>query len=402
MELEKTRDKYSNLYDYAPIGYLTLNEQWEIVNANFTAANLLGIERNQLINLPIYRIIPSKYHVQINEFLHRVHETATPLYIELAFKKTDGTMFEASVKALLVSKYVEENQFLLTFLDLSELKKSQEDLEKKENQMTTTVENLGDGVIITDNSGFITLINKTAESLLCIDSETALNQRFSNVVHLYDMNRQRVFQDLLERVKSEKSIINAAKNIQIIPENCKSHVIEFSASILLQKGIFEGFDFVFRDVSEKIEIDKISVQNQDLDSSSNNIRGIAHDYNNLLTVIIGNLSLLKNDEEINEEAYRMVLMSEEAANQAREITSQLMLVAKSQPPNKKISEISTIVKNAVEFILHGSDIEIQYQFDSDGWQADVDANQIRRALQNIVLNAKEVYALWRVSLCRNR
>ena len=192
------------------------------------------------------------------------------------------------------------------------------------------------------------------------------------------------------------------KNIQIIPENCKSHVIEFSASILLQKGIFEGFDFVFRDVSEKIEIDKISVQNQDLDSSSNNIRGIAHDYNNLLTVIIGNLSLLKNDEEINEEAYRMVLMSEEAANQAREITSQLMLVAKSQPPNKKISEISTIVKNAVEFILHGSDIEIQYQFDSDGWQADVDANQIRRALQNIVLNAKEAMLSWRVSLCRNR
>ena len=204
MELEKTRDKYSNLYDYAPIGYLTLNERWEIVNANFTAANLLGIERNQLINLPIYRIIPSKYHVQINEFLHRVHETATPLYIELAFKKTDGTMFEASVKALLVSKYVEENQFLLTFLDLSELKKSQEDLEKKENQMTTTVENLGDGVIITDNSGFITLINKTAESLLCIDSETALNQRFSNVVHLYDMNRQRVFQDLLERSEIRK------------------------------------------------------------------------------------------------------------------------------------------------------------------------------------------------------
>ena len=165
--------------------------------------------------------------------------------------------------------------------------------------------------------------------------------------------------------------------------------MNFRLGILLQKGIFEGFDFVFRDVSEKIEIDKISVQNQDLDSSSNNIRGIAHDYNNLLTVIIGNLSLLKNDEEINEEAYRMVLMSEEAANQAREITSQLMLVAKSQPPNKKISEISTIVKNAVEFILHGSDIEIQYQFDSDGWQANVDANQIRRALQNIVLNAKE-------------
>ncbi|MGZ8547854.1 MAG: PAS domain-containing protein, partial [Sulfuricurvum sp.] len=55
--LESQRMHYFELYDLAPVGYCTLSEQGLIVQANLTAAKLLGLTRNELINRPISNFI---------------------------------------------------------------------------------------------------------------------------------------------------------------------------------------------------------------------------------------------------------------------------------------------------------------------------------------------------------
>ena len=49
-DLEISRSRYADLYDFAPVGYLTLNKHGQIVDLNLTAARQLGIERGRLIN----------------------------------------------------------------------------------------------------------------------------------------------------------------------------------------------------------------------------------------------------------------------------------------------------------------------------------------------------------------
>ena len=49
-DLEIFRSRYADLYDFAPVGYLTLNKQGQIVDLNLTAAKLLGMERGRLVN----------------------------------------------------------------------------------------------------------------------------------------------------------------------------------------------------------------------------------------------------------------------------------------------------------------------------------------------------------------
>ena len=57
LEIEKSREKYFDLYDLAPVGYLTLNEKGLITELNLTAAGFLGVERESLINKPFSRFI---------------------------------------------------------------------------------------------------------------------------------------------------------------------------------------------------------------------------------------------------------------------------------------------------------------------------------------------------------
>lgn len=56
-ELEEARDRYSHLYDFAPVGYLTVNEKGIVEGANLTFATLMGMERSAVVGKPFSRFI---------------------------------------------------------------------------------------------------------------------------------------------------------------------------------------------------------------------------------------------------------------------------------------------------------------------------------------------------------
>ena len=74
-EIAASRARYFDLYELAPVGYLTLSEKGLILEANLTAANLLGVERSQLVKRPLFRfIVPEDQDIY---YLHRKRLLAT-------------------------------------------------------------------------------------------------------------------------------------------------------------------------------------------------------------------------------------------------------------------------------------------------------------------------------------
>jgi PAS domain-containing protein len=74
-ELATSRARYFDLYDLAPVGYLTLSDKGLILEANLTAANLLALERSQLVRQPLFRfILPEDQDVY---YLHRKRLSVT-------------------------------------------------------------------------------------------------------------------------------------------------------------------------------------------------------------------------------------------------------------------------------------------------------------------------------------
>lgn len=117
--------------------------------------------------------------------------------------------------------------------------------------------------------------------------------------------------------------------------------------------------------------------------------GIAHDYNNLLTAIMGNISLAL--EQLSDDAPLRTLLEQalSASRVAKTLTQRLITFSKGGQPAKSPTDIVAVVENAAEFSLSGSNIRCMLGPAADIWPAQVDAQQIGQAIHNLMINAAE-------------
>ena len=117
--------------------------------------------------------------------------------------------------------------------------------------------------------------------------------------------------------------------------------------------------------------------------------GLAHDFNNILTGILGNTSLLTDHQNKNYSEREVLADIEKAVYRAKSLTMQLLTFSKGGTPVKDITSIQNIVEETARFTLTGSGIKLQISCENNLLHADVDAGQISQVIQNLVLNARE-------------
>jgi diguanylate cyclase (GGDEF)-like protein/PAS domain S-box-containing protein len=128
VELELARDRYLDLYDFAPVGYFTLSEAGLILRANLTAATMLGVERGRLIKQPLSRFILSED--QDVYYLHRkqLFETQEPQVCELRMLRKNGSQFWARLDAALALDREGQAVCRATMSDITERVRAEEAL----------------------------------------------------------------------------------------------------------------------------------------------------------------------------------------------------------------------------------------------------------------------------------
>ncbi|HEY3755031.1 MAG TPA: ATP-binding protein [Opitutaceae bacterium] len=117
--------------------------------------------------------------------------------------------------------------------------------------------------------------------------------------------------------------------------------------------------------------------------------GIAHDFNNLLTVVITNLGLAGMEDNVPEDARRLIYDAERGAMRAAEITQQLLTFSKGGDPVRTAVSLPEVVRESAEFAGHGSNVRREYSIGPDLWPANIDRAQIGRVVHNLVLNAAQ-------------
>jgi two-component system cell cycle sensor histidine kinase/response regulator CckA len=144
-ELETSRARYFDLYDLAPVGYFTLNEEGLILEANLTAAKLLGVPRGDLVKQPLSKfILPED---QDSHYLRRkqLTEAGAPQSWELRLLRKDSEPFWARVEATIAQDADGAPVWRVVVSDITESKRAEEEKATLEaqNRQLQKLEGLG-------------------------------------------------------------------------------------------------------------------------------------------------------------------------------------------------------------------------------------------------------------------
>lgn len=276
--------------------------------------------------------------------------------------------------------------------DITERKIAEQELRMEKERLSVTLQNLGEAVISTDVSGKIILLNESAQMLLGFREQELLGRRLSSVWSLYSLKNKKLDVDPVEYVLKEVKAYQPSTAIQLRTTNRAGITIEFNCSpLFVARGRLIGTVVVFRDITDKKKLEEELLKTRKLESLGILAGGLAHDFNNILTAIIGNISLAsfllegKQEKKVSD----LLIKAEKSSMRAQGLTQQLLTFSRGGAPVKKTASLRELVESSVEFALHGSQTVYSMEFAEDLWAVEIDEGQINQALNNLTINAMQ-------------
>ena len=261
--------------------------------------------------------------------------------------------------------------------ELAERNQARAALQESAKTMANILENTTDGFFAVDREWRFTYTNAQAEVLLGRKRDQIMGEVLWEE---FPQLKGSPFEENYRRVLIEQSSI------------------DFQASDPAGKIWFEmraypsndGVSVFFRDVTERKRIEEERLTTSKLESLGTLAGGIAHDLNNILTVISGNIGLAQIEAPADAGTLLSFLSKAgQAAQHAAHLSSQLLTFSKGGAPLKRISHISQLLAQAAEFSLYGSNLRADIDISPELWKADVDSAQIEQVVNALMINARE-------------
>ena len=358
----------------------------EVVAVDNAEEAELELRKQRFSFLILDWMLPGKSGVELCQEL-RAAPKGEELFILLVTARDDAQDLERALEA-------GANDYLIKPLDparlnvrlsvaerriraLAERNQARTELQEAVGKMTDILEKTNDGFFAVDRDWKFTFVNRQAEKLLDRHREDLIGKDFW--VELPEFTRE-AFEKNYRRAMSEQV------------------AVEFEASDASGKVWFEllaypsggGVSVFLRDVTDRKRVEEERLTTGKLESLGTLAGGIAHDLNNLLTVISGNIGLAQI-EAPGSPANLLSFLSRagEAAQHAAQLSNQLLTFSKGGTPLKRVVSISDLVTQAAEFSLHGSNLRSDLDIQAGLWRSPVDPAQIEQVINALIINARE-------------
>jgi PAS domain S-box-containing protein len=102
LKLEDSRDRFSNLFDCAPVGYVTIDASGRIIEANLTIAELLGVERRALVGQLFHQFVAADDAVPLHRHLREVDVSQHKVSCEVRIQRSDGSMLNVRLDSIAI------------------------------------------------------------------------------------------------------------------------------------------------------------------------------------------------------------------------------------------------------------------------------------------------------------
>ncbi|MBE7413001.1 MAG: PAS domain S-box protein [Leptospiraceae bacterium] len=393
-ELQKSEKKFRRLFEKSTDA-LTIVENETFIDCNQSTVDLLGFNtKEEIISLHPSQVSPKfqpdgELSSEKAQKMMRLTFQKGAHRFEWVHKRKNGETVYTEVLLTSISEDPNKRQLYTVWRDITDRKKAEESLAEERERLLVTLKSIGDGVITTDVSGNIILMNSVAEELCGWSLEEAKGKPLPEIFRIIHEFTREVFESPVSRVLKTGSIVELENHTVLISRNGTERVIADSGSpIRNQKSEIIGVVLVFRDMTEKHKMQTTIQRSAKLDSLGVLAGGIAHDFNNLLSGIYGNIDLaLENSNDKRNIAYLNKAIG--TIDRAKGLTSQLLTFAKGGSPAREITQIVPFLKKTILFALSGSNVSCLFQIEEGLWNCNIDKHQIAQVFDNIVINAKQ-------------
>lgn len=273
--------------------------------------------------------------------------------------------------------------------DITRLKQVEDQLAEERERLLVTLRSLGEGVIATDNNGRVVLVNEVAEQLTGWHQKEAAGRMVAEVFRILNEQTGQPCGTSVQQVLESGTMASPASDRVLISRDGSRRQISSSASpIRATAGNIIGTVLIFQDVTEQRHMEQALHRVDKLESLGVLAGGVAHDFNNILTAIVGNISLASQIIDPEHQIQNLLATAEKASWRAKDLTQQLLTFAQGGHPIKETTSIAAIIQESSQFVLYGSPVSCNFQIAEDLWLVDIDTGQMSQVIQNLVLNAR--------------
>ncbi len=355
-----------------------------ITGWNKAAEHLFGYSAAEAVGQSIYLVVPEDRKAEARGILNRISGNELIAQHETVRIRKDGRQLDvvlnvsplrsASGEIIGASKIAH---------DVTEERQAREKLRRETEERQRIFETSQDLILVTDGFGNFVQVSPSVKDILGYAPDDMIGHNATDFIHPDDLEGTRNEMRAARRGRTKRSF--GARYYHY-----DGHEVSLNWMGTWSEPVNRHF-FIGRDLTEKQAAEAQFRQAQKMDSIGQLTGGVAHDFNNVLTVITGTIGILADAVADRPELAAITKLIDDAAERGAQLTKHLLAFARKQPLQPREIDVNALTLEAAK-LLHptlGEQITIMPQLTEDAWPALVDPGQLSTAILNLALNARD-------------
>ena len=380
--LRESERKYRSTVENISDGFFILaGEDLIVTYSNFAAEELLGRKAKDILGKPLFEAFPEAKGSVFEKKYRQTYQTKKFLSFEIYFGvKPYENWYDVRV-------YPGDQSISVFFQITTERKRGEEALRESESRHRQFVENAVLGLFQVTKEGKFLMVNQRMSNIFGYDSQQDFFADVDNIIKLYvnPEERSNVLQEIDERGHIDGREMSF-KGKDGDPIFCNAHVR--STQNEDGKYIYEG---LLEDVTEKKKMVAQLQQAQKMEAISILAGGVAHEFNNTLMGIMGNIELLKINFSDDGGIDKQLESMEGAGHRMSRLTAQLLAYAEGGKYQPKDLKLDDFVIETLPILQHNLSptVRVETVFPKDISYISADNAQMQMVLSAILTNSNE-------------
>jgi PAS domain S-box-containing protein len=386
---EETKIKYKTLFKYSNDAIILHNFAGDILKLNQRACELLKYKKSELLNMNIRELVPEEEFNKEPNSIEKLKEEG-----QICFQSQFVTSHNENIPVEISSRIINKKSGIIQGIirDISDRKITENKLQESERKYRQLVETTGDIIFSHDSDGKITFVNQAGLEFSGYTKEEFLDKNITDFMpkdELKKLNKrkQKRLNGDMQHYHYETKFFN--KKGKLID-------VDVHTTTLSENGNYQGSLVVARDISErkKIEenrkrIEQQKHQSQKLETLGTLAGGIGHDFNNILTPIIGYSEIIQQQIDKNDPNYKYISEILKGCLRAKDLISQMLSFSRDTDQKKQPLNIIPIIKEALKLLRPSipRTIKIERKLPDSSPLINADPTRIHQVIMNLCTNA---------------